>query len=219
MALIDRDLNHRSSTDYVGPVSYSTNFLGSESPLSEGGVWQNHGLDWTNVIKAGGIAYGTQSATNGYDDSYAILAGMGFGPNQRVTCTIHKASGTSNYQETEILLRWVDGPHISYGYECNLAHDGGYAEIIKWPTSGIGHGLPDFTWVSSGNPVSNGVNDGDIFSASIIGSSIVVTLNGNVIATGTDSQFTSGAPGIGFYSEGSPAGNKYGFTSFSAVTL
>src|SRR5262245_9498429 len=59
-----------------GGKSYSTEFDGIENPLSEGGVWSHVGLDWRNVEKSGGIAYGTQTGTGGYDDSYAVLSGF-----------------------------------------------------------------------------------------------------------------------------------------------
>ena len=38
--------------------------------------------------------------------------------------------------EVEVLLRWADSAHIARGYECNLAFDGGYAQIVRW--NGLG---------------------------------------------------------------------------------
>src|SRR5437867_1620505 len=41
--------------------TYSTDFAGTENPLSEGGAWTNGGAtggDWQNVRKSNGAAYG-----------------------------------------------------------------------------------------------------------------------------------------------------------------
>ncbi len=48
---------------------YSTNFDLTENPISEGGVWFNTGQLWTPVRTANGLAFGTNGATNTYDDS------------------------------------------------------------------------------------------------------------------------------------------------------
>jgi hypothetical protein len=75
--------------------------------------------------------------------------------------------------------------------------------------------LADYQFLSRGNPVAAGVHDGDVLSCEIAGGVITSRLNGKVIATATDpSPLAGGAPGIGFYSDGTPAGSKYGFTSF-----
>jgi len=55
-------------------TSFTTNFTGAETTISEGGAWQHRGLDWTAVTKVNGFVHWTQtgSAPNGgYDDSYA----------------------------------------------------------------------------------------------------------------------------------------------------
>lgn len=201
------------------PSSYSTNFNLTESPISEGGKWKQNGVDWTRVVTSGGLAFGTQSGSGGFNDSYAYLAGS-FPANQSGSATIHLESGiTANYAEVEILLRWTDSAHNATGYECNLAYNGQYAEIIKWPGP-FATDKSQFTFISSGNPVSGGVHDGDVFQADIVGNVITARLNGRVIATGTDSSIPSGgAPGMGFYSEGAPASSKYSFTQYTGTGL
>ena len=199
-----------------GSGSYTTNFDISESPLSESGAWKNVGLDWTFVASGGGYAFGTQTGSGGYNDSYAHLSG--FPPNQSASAVIHLESGiTASYNEVEILLRWSDDAHRSIGYECNLAHDGSYAQIIRWPGK-LGTGLNDFAFIGSGS-ASNGVHDGDVFSATVTGSTITSYLNGKQLATATDSMITTGNPGIAFYWEGQAGSKKYSFTSFSAKSL
>jgi len=200
-------------------TSYTTDFNLTESPISEGGKWKQAGVDWTRVVTSGGLAYGTQSGSGGFNDSYAYLAGS-FPANQSGSATIHLESGiTANYAEVEILLRWTDSAHNATGYECNLAYNGQYAEIIKWPGP-FATDKSQFTFISSGNPVSTGVHDGDVFQADVVGNVITARLNGRVIATGTDSSIPSGgAPGMGFYSEGAPASPKYSFTHYTGTGL
>lgn len=197
---------------------YSTTFDLDESPVSEGGAWLKTSQEWTRVVTRNGFAYGTQSGGGGFDDSYAYLAGS-FPANQSATAVIHLESGLSPYQEVEILLRWRDGAHNATGYECNLAYNGQYAEIIIWPGP-FATQKSQFKWVSSGNPVSGGVHDGDIFQADVIGNVITARLNGRVIATGVDSSIPSGgAPGMGFYAEGAPASQRFSYTSFTGTGL
>ena len=199
--------------------SYSTTFDQAESPISQAGKWKQNGLDWTRVITSGGLAYGTQQGTGAFDDSYAYLSGT-FPANQSATATIHLESGiTASYLEVELLLRWSDSAHNSTGYECNLAFNGQYAEIIKWPGP-LGKDKSEFKFISSGNPVSGGVHDGDVFQADVVGNVITSRLNGKVIAKATDDSIPSGgAPGIGFFAQGAPASKKFSFTDFSARGL
>ncbi len=202
----------------AGAISYSTTFDLDETPLSEGGAWKQLGLDWTSVATAGGVAHGTQAGSGGFNDSYAYLSAS-YPANQSASGVIHLEAGiTAAYAEVEILLRWTDSTHDSTGYECNLAFNGQYAEIIKWPGP-LGTQKSEFTFISSGNPVAGGVHDGDVFQADVIGNVITARLNGQVIATGTDSSISIGSPGIGFYVEGAPASAKFSFSEFSAAGL
>jgi len=214
-------------------TSYATNFDQNQSPISEAGAWSSN-LDplQTPVSVSNGLAIGTQTgaefSSNNFNDSAAYLAGT-FPPNQRGSAVIHKAPGLSGgYQEVEILLRWSVGalrtglPYgetHSYGYEINLAWDGQYSGVARFKEEAI-------CW--AGNITSLGVQDGDIFSAEIVGNTITskLTRNGvsNVLCTVTDNApFPSGTPGIGFYrgTNGSSVTNPslFAFTSFSATSL
>jgi hypothetical protein len=70
--------------------SYTTSFLLTENPISEGGNWINGkavGLDWANVQTTPGLAFGTETGSGGYDDSTALLTGS-WGADQHVKATI-----------------------------------------------------------------------------------------------------------------------------------
>jgi hypothetical protein len=194
---------------------YSTNFDGTEKPISENGAWVHLGLDWAYVDTGNGLAYGTQTGTGGYNDSYAHLSG--FPPDQSGSGVIHKdaALDGSTTHEVEIHLHWSDAAHDAHGYECNLAFDGSYAQIVRWNGA-----LGDFTYLSSGS-VPGGVHEGDVLSASIVGTHITLAVNGATITTADDATWKTGNPGFGLW-RGGPAGafnGDYAFTSYTAKSI
>ncbi len=203
-----------------GRVSYSTNFDTDENTLSEHGAWRHVGNQWTDVETGGGNAFGTQplGAARGpdgeYNDSYAYLEG--FPPDQEAEGVIHLGPmDPSCTHEVELLLRWADGPESARGYECNLAFDGSYAQIIRWNGA-----LGDFQFLATGS-VPSGLRDGDTFGASIIGSRITLSVNGVERASVDDAAFSDGNPGIGFWRGLGGCGTlgDFGFTSFSASSV
>jgi hypothetical protein len=203
-----------------GGVTYSTDFNLTESPISESGAWHHDGLDWAKVDTSGGYAYGTQALGVGrsgpgqYNDSYAYLSG--FPPDQQASGVVHKGTiDTSCTHEVEILLHWSDAAHSASGYECNLAYDGGYAEIVRW-NGPVG----DYTYLNRGS-VPGGVKEGDTLSCSIVGSTITLSVNGVARATATDSTYTTGNPGMAFWRGSSGCGSfgDYGYTHYTASSV
>ncbi len=206
----------------AGAVMYSTDFPLTENPISEGGHWTHLGTPWAVVATGGGVAYGTQPGDGAYTDSYAHLSG--FPPNQSVTATIHLNAGLSpgGTREAEIHLRWADSASSASGYECNLAYNGAYAEVVRWNGP-----LGDYTYVSaqgSGGP--GAVHDGDVFKAEIVGTVITTWLNGQQLQH-VDVAFiggmvwTDGNPGMGFWrgAGASATPGDYGFSSYAATSL
>jgi hypothetical protein len=121
----------------TGGISYTTDFDTTESPLSEKGAWHHDGLDWTVVETSNGVASNTQALGVGrsgptqYNDSYAYL--LGFPADQQASALVHLGSiDGSCTHEVEILLRWADSAHNARGYECNVAFDGSYAQLVRW---------------------------------------------------------------------------------------
>jgi hypothetical protein len=200
--------------------SYTTNFSLAENPLSEGGRWINGGtagLDWANVQTVPGLAFGTQSGSQGYDDSTAVLAG-GWSPNQMVEATVHTANqhGDPVFEEVELRLRTTISSHRITGYEVNFrcTSDGSqYVQIVRWDGP-----LGRFTYV--GATPGPGLHDGDSVKAAISGSEITVYINGTQVLQGSDSAFATGSPGIGFFLQGTTGVNRdFGFTSVTATSL
>jgi len=205
------------SASMAGGISYTTDFDTTESPLSEKGAWHHDGLDWTVVETSKGFASNTQALGVGrsgptqYNDSYAYL--LGFPANQQASALVHLGSiDGSCTHEVEILLRWADSAHNARGYECNVAFDGSYAQIVRW-NGAVG----DYTYLNSGS-VPGGIHENDNVSASIIGDQIKLSVNGTVRASAQDRSFADGNPGIGFWRGSSGCGTigDYGFTHFTA---
>jgi hypothetical protein len=205
-----------------GPVTYSTHFPLTENPISEAGRWIHLGAPWSIVATGGGVAYGTQPGDGAYTDSYAHL--LGFPPDQSVTVTIHLNAGFSpgGTREVEIHLRWADSANSARGYECNLAYNGAYAEVVRWNGA-----LGDYTYVSpqgSGGP--GAVHDGDVFKAQIVGTTITTWLGGRQlqhvdVGSIGGTVWTDGNPGMGFWrgAGASATPGDYGFGSYAATSL
>lgn len=201
----------------TGGVSYTTDFDLAESPLSEKGAWHHDGLDWTVVETSNGVASNTQalgverSGPTQYDDSYAYL--LGFPADQQASAVVHLGTiDGSCTHEVEILLRWTDSAKNARGYECNVAFDGSYAQIVRW-NGAVG----DYTYLNNGS-VPGGIHENDIVSASVVDDQIELSVNGTVRASAQDATFADGNPGIGFWRGSSGCGTvgDFGFTSFTA---
>jgi hypothetical protein len=205
--------------------SYTTRFDGPESPLSEGGRWTNHGIDWTQITKKGGIACGNQTGTNTgkyrFDDSYAHLSG--FPPDQEAWGQVYigKPDSSCN-QELGILLRWNSSAHRTIGYECFarcLNSDSSYVQIVRW-----GGPLGQFTYLADKRGTNYGLKNGDTLKASILANVITVYINGIEKARVKDDTFKTGNPGIGEFlacnnGKGIDSNSDFGFSSFTARGL
>jgi chitodextrinase len=201
----------------VAGNSYVTNFSLTENPISEAGIWINGkvaGLDWANVRTTPGFTFGTQTDTVNYDDSTAILSGT-WGPDQTARATVHSVNQNSSiFEEVELRLRTSISVHSITGYEFNFrctADGTQYVQIVRWNGP-----LGNFTLLDS--RAGPGLHNGDVVTATAVGSTLSASINGNLIVRVTDSTFKSGSPGVGFYIQGGNASQEsdYGFSSFTA---
>jgi hypothetical protein len=209
-------------------MTYSTNFPKTENPISEGGRWKNgaaDGIDFTNCRTTPGSLFGTESGTRKgsqeYDDSTCILNGT-WGPLQTVEATVFSRSQRSDcLQEVELRLRSTMTPHNSTGYEVlfRAYHPGGYATIVRWNGP-----LGNFTYLNQ-KPNNNyhGIQNGDVVKATIDGQGLIVGyVNGVEVIRATDTTYTNGNPGAGFWlrvqgGHGGGTNADYGFSSFTAT--
>jgi hypothetical protein len=200
---------------------YNTLFPLTENPISESGHWQSGAaFGFSDVRTTAGLAFGTQLGTlsqpQQFADSTALLTGT-WGPNQTVTAKLRVLSAPSSssiFTEVECRLRSNFGSNSCTGYEVNLSVSTNtnnlYCQIVRWNGP-----LGNFTLLNSQGGV-HGV-DGDIFMATISGTTITAFLNGAQIVTWTDSTYSTGQPGMGFFLEGTSGINaNYGFQSYTA---
>lgn len=185
-----------------GPVdgvgAFSTNFLLTENPISEGGKWvdgKTVGLDWNDIQSAanadgtgrGGFA-GAPTAVD-FDDSIAHLAAT-VDPNQFAQGICYLQSGYSPVgHEIELLLRFQITPHGARGYEVYWSLNQGIY-IVRWNGP-----RGDFTYLN--NSDSNVPATGRKLRAEMIGSTINVYLDDVLNVSATDGTWTDGHPGLG----------------------
>lgn len=192
--------------------SYTTNFQKAENPISENGTWTDGktvGLDWSNVQTTSGLAFGTQDGAGHYDDSTAVLNGS-WAADQSAQATVNLKNRTG-VQEVELRLRTTISAHSITGYEINFSVGStNYIQVVRWNGA-----LNDFTYLdSTGNYT---ISNGDVVKASISGNTITVYLNGKQVLQSTDSSFSSGYPGMGFFIANGGSNSNFGFSNFTAT--
>lgn len=200
---------------------YSTSFPLTENPISLGSIWVNgktDGVDWQDVRTTPAKAFGTQSGSSSiiYDDSIAVLKGT-FGADQEASAKVFStdAGGAWN-AEVEILLRFSITSHLAKGYEINYSCNANqtYCTIVRW-NGAIG----GFTTLQTQFPGTLHAND--IVRGTVIGNTITGYINGVSVITATDSTYTTGNPGLGFYLKntgGSGDSTAFGFVWYVAQT-
>src|SRR6478752_877885 len=102
----------RSIVTPPAPLSFSTNFDGTESPLSEGGVWTTGSPYQPACQKGSGVCWGNQTGDEKfipvYNDSQAFLSG--FPHNHGCELTISLTATPVGDLEVELLLGAKFGP-------------------------------------------------------------------------------------------------------------
>ena len=162
------------------------------------------GIDWLDIETTPGFAFLTAGSPSGYNDPTAILTGT-WGPDQYVRTVVKFPTPDLTYiQEVEIRLRSTITARSNTGYEVLAGN-----QIVRW-NGAIG----DFTVLPDTGPYGN-VYDGDVFEARMVGNTITVYINGAQVNSATDNTYSSGNPGMGFFTR-NPAPTPFGFSSFTA---
>ena len=199
--------------------SDNTSFPATENPLSQNGAWINAGttgLDWNNCRSTPGFAFGTQAGTKIGADSICVLSGS-WNTNQSAQITV-KVNSTSNASEEleEAWVRTTIAAHSITGYQvtCSISPNEPFLRISRWDGP-----KGDNTVLAN---VSTGCVNGDVVQATVSGNTITVYKNGKSMLTATDSKYTSGSPGMGFYIQNivgtaAAADAEFGASAFSAA--
>jgi hypothetical protein len=226
----------RSSAPPEFRTSFSTTFDGSEDPLSESGDWARTDANSTKVVKSSGVAIGTQTGNNGYDDSQAVVTGFDPAADIRVEATIFRSGSiSSENHEVELLLRSTETSTTTKKYEFLFNKDSGFV-FVKWLG---GHGFDQFhdlgtdTGFDSIPSTANGTQiaaEVETLSATSVELRAYYKLVGEetwtLFATTVDdgskngAAYITGAPGVGFYIT-SPSANPahFGFTAYSVTVI
>lgn len=214
--------------------TYTTNFPLTESAISESGKWIDGGtvgLDWSNVSTTAGLAFGTEDGSGGTNDSTAVLTGTW--ANTQMACatvslTLSTPPSNPPYEEVELRLLTTITAHSITGYEITFeasAASNAYIQIVRWngPLNSydvLGDGI------FAGGVNGPGIKHGDKLCAWTQAGTINFSINGTVPTYGgapysiTDTKYTSGSPGIGFFCGGDGCTDSgYGFSSFTGSSF
>jgi hypothetical protein len=227
-------------------AQYSTSFPATENPISQGSKWISGSAAGTGCFQAGvqcwgdvrttggtpGLAFGTSvtgtCGTTNCNDSVAVLSGS-WPSNQQACAVVGLISSNrdAGAREFEIRIRVTISPQSITGYEFNYGEGtilGStlYGGAVRWNGP-----LSNFTpLISFSNPQGGNIlplQVGDVFCATATGSTLTatVTRSGTTIAslTTTDSTYTGGSMGIGFFDSFNANDNSFGFSSFSTTTV
>lgn len=195
---------------------YTTTFPATENPVCQnagsGCVWTNGGqtgLDWGDVQSKAALVFGVSEPSQ-YGDPSAVLTGT-WTADQTAQATVYVGSTPQDCcHEVELRLRMTIAPHSISGYEinCSIVPTNQYIQVVRWNGA-----LGDFTYVGWGTGYCA---NGDVLKATISGSTITVYKNGTQVTQTTDSAFTNGTPGVGFYDNADSSWSNFGFSKFTA---
>jgi hypothetical protein len=179
-------------------------------------------VKWQDVRCTPGHAFGVGSSpAPPYNDPTAVLSGT-WGPTQTVEATVIVPASPSGSQEVELRLLTQVTPNRIVGYEVLFSvTSNNYVDIERW---GGGTNLSDFTslvpggFVKSPRPLVTGNRiKATVTSAGLISAYIDYGSGYQLIVQGTDTTYTSGAPGMGFFQSNSTGSmSDFGLSSFSA---
>lgn len=203
---------------------YTSNFAGTEDPLSEAGVWRG-GLTvgglWTDMEKTPGVAFRKMTSFNGtnYNDSLAFLSG--FGPDQYIQGTL--SSAVVSGLEAELYLRSEISANIARGYEIDCIGTSSNIYLVRWNGSGT-NTVTNFDIIDG--PIPATINAGSIVKASITGPTITVLVDGVLVLTrdvqawavaNGGNYWATGNPGIGGWDEnGGGVDSRFNWSSITA---
>jgi hypothetical protein len=206
-------------------AEFFTNFPATENPLSQGGLWVRgltEGLSWNNPQTASNSCYGSTINAGGapsgppFDDNLAHLKpSLKISPlNHRVEQTLFIAGGYTPPvpHEVEILLRFDISANNARGYEVTFSLFEQMIHVVRWNGA-----LNDFTDLVL--DIAQTFADNDVVGAQISGNTISVDVNGTVKGTVSDTTWSSGQPGLGYWARSGATLSSFGSRNFRALSL
>ena len=226
------------------PAGFTANFSATENPMSAGGIWVNgltDAVNWNDCQTTGGNCIGSQdNLSPRYADDIAMLKASAFAPTaaQYVRAVQYIAAGYNastviGSHECELHLRQLlvgGATPTARSYECTLGITttgnapplGVYAFVVRWegpinsytplwdPHGGIGSyvNAPTFPVI------------GDTFYAEATAAGVITLKQNNIVlGTVTDTTWTSGQCGVGFWPVDGAVKTSMGWSAWSCGNL
>jgi hypothetical protein len=212
--------NAPAQGDLPGVPIYTTDFPITENPISEGGKWLNGattGVDWADVQTASNKASGTGPQNAGakqFADPTAVLSST-WPSDQYAQAVVSAGSlGGNCCKEVELAMRASVSAHSITGYfmDCSLIDGYNYMEFGTYNGP-----LNDFSTLA--RTTAFHCVDGDVLTMTASGNVITVYRNGTQVLQATDSTFSTGSPGVGFYNSADSTWTNFGLKNFVAGRL
>ncbi len=204
--------------------SYDTSWAADENPISEGGRWTVAGGGFYQDVRSlGGKCFGAATSA-GYNDCLAMLDMPNIGNNHRVEITVSLTGGYTpgdSHENGIYLRRGRAGASNEFvtGYEMLFPFPGSPFQIVAW--LGTHHDdLANFDTSIEITEMNGGLGTiahGDVLAAQIVGSTIKAYRNGTQFAQATDSRWTTGKPGLGFFVRPGGTPSSYCITRYRAM--
>lgn len=194
-----------------------------ENPISQGSEWINGAvtsIDFGNVQTSTtqNLMYGTvesagcPSTPTDCNDSTAVLKGSWTSDQEAQAQVVTQTPGTECCKEVELRLNTTITSHSITGYELNCSTSNeNYMELVRWNGA-----LGNFT---SLNSVSTNCSTGDVMMLKRVGGTLSAYKNGTLMFTQSDSTYTAGSPGVGFFNNFDTHFTDSGLTNFKAASL
>lgn len=188
-------------------ASASSSFVGTESPLSEGGVWALPSAFWGSMSKATGAKVTTVSTESGM-----YYNGVTFSPDQfsQITIASIPTGGQLYFQYVNCRMNTTAGT-----YQVATSSETGPNILQLYQISNIG------TFNQIGTDITTGSNiaAGNIVRLEVVGTTLTVKIDQGsgfvTLRTTTDSTYTTGQPGIGGWALDAPSNVAF-ISSWSA---
>lgn len=194
------------TTSFATNGNLGTVESGWKTGLRDGGLW-------TDPVITAHVALSSQTSNPRappFDDSIAHRTG--FSADHYVELTINRNSPSGEH-EIEGLLRFDITPNNARGYEIDIIMDSGVI-VVAW-NGPAGNYSPLTGLIATNCTFLNG----DKYRCSIVGSLITVTCNGATVLTISDTQWTTGQPGLGLWFDLGGVNTGFGVGTFTASNI
>lgn len=209
------------------PATYSTTWPNTEDPISYAGAWRTPVNFYQHHRSTPGKLFAAANSDN-FDDAVSQLVSPNMGDNYRISAHVFRQGGYTPGGSHEIGLYCrvlIDNSNPSNtlirGYEFLFPFNSGVFQIVAW--LGVDHGFPSNFNILSPTTQNGGLQpiaNGDLIEAQISGNSLSAYQNGVLIATLTDTTWTSGGgPGMGSYVNTGGTPSSFCITDYTVQRL